>query len=62
MNKRLHFIHSFIQNQGFGFVILYLKSKLGNITSLRIQTFEIMNKTMFCLSVFSFANPNVKKS
>lgn len=62
MNKRLHFIYSFIQNQGFGFVILYSKSKLGNITSLRIQIFGIMNKTMFCLSVFSFANPNVKKS
>jgi hypothetical protein len=62
MNKRLHFIHSFIQNQGFGFMILYSKSKLGNIASLQIQTFGIMNKTMFCLSVFSFANPNVKKS
>lgn len=62
MNKRLHFIHSFIQNQEFGFIILYSKSKLGNITSLQMQTFEIMNKTVFCLSVFSFANPNVKKS
>lgn len=62
MNKRLHFIHSFIQNQGFGFMILYSESKLGNIASLQMQTFGIMNKTMFCLSVFSFANPNVKKS
>ena len=62
MNMCLHFIHSFIQNQGFGFMILYSKSKLGNIASLQIQTFGIMNKTTFCLSVFSFANPNVKKS
>lgn len=62
MNKRLHFIHSFIQNQRFGFMILYSKSKLGNIASLQMQTFGIMNKTVFCLSVFSFANPNVKKS
>lgn len=62
MNKRLHFIHSFIQNQRFGFMILYSESKLGNIASLQMQTFGIMNKTAFYLSVFSFANPNVKKS
>ena len=62
MNKCLHFIHSFIQNQGFGFMFLYSKSKLENITSLQMQKFGIMNKTMFCLSVFSFVNPNVKKS
>lgn len=43
-------------------MILYSKSKLGNIASLQMQTFGIMNKTMFCLSVFSFTNPNVKKS
>lgn len=47
MNMCLHFIHSFIQNQGFGFMILYSKSKLGNITSLQMQTFGIMNKTIF---------------
>ena len=62
MNMCLHFIHSFIQNQRFGFMILYSKSKLGNIASLQMQTFGIMNKTMFCLSVFRFANLNVKKS
>ena len=62
MNMCLHFIHSFIQNQRFGFMILYSESKLGNIASLQMQTFGIMNKTMFYLSVFSFANPNVKKS
>lgn len=62
MNMCLHFIHSFIQNQGFGFMILYSKSKLDNIASLQMQTFGIMNKTAFYLSVFSFANPNVKKS
>lgn len=43
-------------------MILYSKSKLGNIASLQMQTFGIMNKTVFCLPVFSFANPNVKKS
>lgn len=43
-------------------MILYSESKLDNIESLQIQTFGIINKTMFCLSVFSFANPNVKKS
>lgn len=58
----LHFIHSFIQNQRFGFMILYSESKLGNIASLQMQIFGIMNKTVFCLPVFSFANPNVKKS
>lgn len=62
MNKRLHFIHSFIQNQRFGFMILYSESKLDNIASLQMQTFGIMNKTVFCLSAFNFANPNVKKS
>lgn len=62
MNKRLHFIHSFIQNQRFGFMILYSESKLDNIASLQMQTFGMMNKTVFCLPVFSFANPNVKKS
>lgn len=62
MNMCLHFIHSFIQNQGFGFMILHSESKLGNIASLQMQTFGIMNKTVLCLSVFSFANPNVKKS
>ena len=43
-------------------MIPYSKSELGNITSLQMQTFGIMNKTMFCLFVFSFTNPNVKKS
>ena len=43
-------------------MILYSESKLGNITSLQMQTFGIMNKTTFYSSVFSFANPNVKKS
>lgn len=43
-------------------MILYSESKLGNIASLQMQTFGIMNKTTFYLSVFSFANPNVKKS
>ena len=42
-------------------MILYSESKLGNIASLQMQTFGIMNKTVFCLSVFSFVNPNVKK-
>ena len=43
-------------------MILNSESKLGNITSLQMQTFGIMNKATFYLSVFSFANPNVKKS
>ena len=43
-------------------MIPYSESKLGNITSLQMQTFGMMNKTTFYLSVFSFANPNVKKS
>ena len=43
-------------------MILYSKPESGNIASLWMQTFGIMNKTVFCLSVFSFVNPNVKKS
>ena len=43
-------------------MILCPESKLDNITSLQMQTFGIINKTMFYLSVFSFVNPNVKKS
>ena len=43
-------------------MILYSEPKLGSITSLQMQTFGIINKTMFYLSVFSFTNPNVKKS
>lgn len=34
MNMYLHFIHSFIQNQGFGFMIPHSEPKLGNIASL----------------------------
>ena len=43
-------------------MIPYSEPELGNIASLQMQTFGIMNKTMYCLSVFGFANPNVKKS